>query len=99
MPSHNKPEAVLFDLDGTLVDTASEFVTVVQQMRRARNLEELADQSIRSVVSDGAAGLIALAFNCAPGTPGFDELRDEFLNAYEDQLGSPTRICECYCKN
>ena len=82
MPSHNKPEAVLFDLDGTLVDTASEFVTVVQQMRRARNLEELADQSIQSVVSDGAAGLIELAFNCAPEMPGFDELRDEFLNAY-----------------
>ena len=63
MPSHSKPEAVLFDLDGTLVDTASEFVTVVQQMRRARNLEELAVQSIQSLVYDGAACLIALAFN------------------------------------
>ena len=94
MPSHSKPEAVLFDLDGTLVDTASEFVTVVQKMRRARNLEELADQSIQSVVSDGAAGLIALAFNCTPGMPGFDELSDEFLNAYEDQLGSSAQPYE-----
>ena len=92
--SHSTPEAVLFDLDGTLVDTASEFVTVVQQMRRTRNLGELAEDSIRSAVSDGAAGLVSLALDCDPGIPGFDELRDEFLSAYEAQLGSSAQPYE-----
>jgi 2-phosphoglycolate phosphatase len=84
----SKPAAVLFDLDGTLVDTASEFVAVVQTMRRVRKLVDLPNASIRSVVSNGAAGMIELAFNCAPGMPEFEALRDEFLNTYEDQLGS-----------
>ena len=87
MPGPSKPEAVLFDLDGTLVDTASEFVSVVQQMRRTRHLADIAEDRIRSVVSNGAAGMIAAAFDCEPEMPEFDVLRDEFLNTYEQQLG------------
>lgn len=88
MPTPSKPEAVLFDLDGTLVDTASEFVAVIHQMRRARQLADLAEESIRAVVSNGAAGMIKVAFNSEPGMPEFEGLRDEFLNTYEHQLGS-----------
>lgn len=87
MPGPSKPEAVLFDLDGTLVDTASEFVSVVQQMRRTRHLADIAEDRIRAVVSNGAAGMIAAAFDCEPEMPEFDVLRDEFLNTYEQQLG------------
>jgi len=87
MPGPSKPEAVLFDLDGTLVDTASEFVSVVQQMRRTRHLADIAEDRIRTVVSNGAAGMIAAAFDCEPEMPEFDMLRDEFLNTYEQQLG------------
>ena len=94
MPTLSKPAAVLFDLDGTLVDTASEFVAVLQTMRHARKLVDLSDDSIRSVVSNGAAGMIELGFNCTQGMPEFETLRDEFLNNYEDQLGSSAQPYE-----
>ena len=88
MPTLSKPAAVLFDLDGTLVDTASEFVAVLQTMRHARKLVDLSDDSIRSVVSNGAAGMIELGFNCTQGMPEFETLRDE------DQLGSSAQPYE-----
>lgn len=94
MLTASRPQAILFDLDGTLVDTASEFVTVLQQMRRARHLEDIPDERIRAVVSNGAAGMIALAFNCTPDMPQFEALRDEFLDAYEHQLGSSAQPYE-----
>jgi len=52
--SANVPLAVLFDLDGTLIDTAPEFVAIGLQLRRAAGLPDIAPEAIRSSVSDGA---------------------------------------------
>ena len=57
------PESVLFDLDGTLVDTAGEFVAIVQAMRSERDLQPLDEHLIRRVVSNGANALVSLAFD------------------------------------
>ena len=55
------PLAVLFDLDGTLIDTAPEFVAIGLQLREAAGLPAIAPDAIRSSVSDGAMGMVAAA--------------------------------------
>ncbi len=86
-----RPEAVLFDLDGTLVDTAEEFELVLQAMRADRNLPPLLKQAIRASVSNGAAALVTLAFDCPADSTGHEELRQEFLDRYEKSLGLAAR--------
>lgn len=75
--------AVLFDMDGTLLDTAPDFVAVCQGMRAAHRLEPVDDQLIRDVVSGGARAMVAATFGIAPGAEGFEALRLEFLERYQ----------------
>ena len=81
------PDAVLFDLDGTLVDTADEFAAIVQAMRVDRGLAHLDRTLIRGVVSNGAGALVTLALGCEVDDPAHEALRQEFLDRYETQLG------------
>ncbi|HAQ73950.1 MAG TPA: phosphoglycolate phosphatase, partial [Pseudomonas sp.] len=55
--------AVLFDMDGTLLDTAPDFIAVAQAMRMARGLAPVADKQIRDVVSGGARAMVLAAFD------------------------------------
>lgn len=82
-----RPEAVLFDLDGTLVDTAEEFELVLQAMRADHNLPPLPREAIRASVSNGAAALVTLAFDCPASSTEHETLRQEFLDRYEKSLG------------
>lgn len=79
--------AVLFDLDGTLVDTAPDMVAVLQEMQRAHGLEPVAYGIARNCVSNGALGLLRLAF---PDEAAFFDspLHREYLDRYEG------RVCE-----
>ena len=52
--------AVLFDMDGTLLDTAPDFIAVCQGMRRDRGLPPIADQHIRDEISGGARAMVAV---------------------------------------
>ena len=79
--------AILFDLDGTLVDTSADFVVVVNNMRKADGMLPLADDAIRNTVSDGARALITLAYGMKEGDLGFEEKRQQLLNDYENELG------------
>ena len=74
--------AVLFDLDGTLVDTAPDMVGVLDELQRDEGLEPLDYDLARSHVSHGAAGLISLAF---PGVSHdeHERLRLGYLERYE----------------
>ena len=74
--------AVLFDMDGTLLDTAPDFIAVCQGMRRDRGLPPIADQHIRDEISGGARAMVAVTFSMDPESPGFEELRLEFLERY-----------------
>jgi phosphoglycolate phosphatase len=75
-------EAILFDLDGTLVDTAPDMVATLHGMQKDRGIAQLPYELARSHVSKGALGLLRLAFPEADSAQK-EELRQEFLDRYE----------------
>jgi 2-phosphoglycolate phosphatase len=77
---------VLFDLDGTLADTAPDLAGAINRMRVSRNLEALPLAELRPVASHGARGLIGRAFGVTPSDPEFEQLRQEFFGEYESAL-------------
>ena len=83
-----KLQAVIFDLDGTLVDTADEFVVVVQALRAEHGREPLPDQLIRSNVSNGARALTTLALDLQESAPEFENKRLRLLELYSEVLGT-----------
>jgi len=83
--------AVIFDLDGTLVDTASEFVVVVQALRAEYDLPPLEPARIRASVSNGARALVALALGTVETDPVFEGQRLRLLDLYSEVLGSTAR--------
>ena len=80
-------KAVLFDLDGTLVDTAPDLGYALNRQRIDRNLPVLPIDLIRVEASVGARGLLDLGFNIKPGDSGYEAMRNEFLNFYAERLG------------
>ena len=76
-------EVVLFDLDGTLIDSAPDLAGTANTMRLARGLSALPLAALRPMVGAGARGMLRLAFDVHPGEPRYDELRSEFLDTYE----------------
>ncbi len=83
---------VLFDLDGTLADTAPDLGFALNQQRLARGMPELPIEAVRSQASSGARGLLKIGFNIEPGQSGYDAMRDEFLDIYERNLSRSTRL-------
>lgn len=84
-------KAVIFDLDGTLLDTAPDFFTTVNQLRQEEGLEALPDDTIRRTVSNGARALVSMAFQLEFTAPGFDRLHKRLLAIYAEQLALSTR--------
>ncbi len=76
--------AVLFDLDGTLLDSAPDFVAVIDAMRAARELPPVEEARIRAVVSGGARAMVLAGFDIDPLSDEFEPLRLEFLERYLD---------------
>lgn len=74
--------AVLFDMDGTLLDTAPDFIAVCQAMRAARDLAPLDDKLIRDQISGGARAMVAATFAMDSEAEDFEALRLEFLERY-----------------
>ncbi|MBV8604622.1 MAG: phosphoglycolate phosphatase [Pelomonas sp.] len=84
--------AVLFDLDGTLVDSAPDLAGAANEMLGARGLEPMPYAQLRGHAGSGARGMVGQAFGCAPGQPGYEALKDEFLARYEQRLLRLTRV-------
>lgn len=84
------PEAVLFDLDGTLLDTAPDFIRVVNQQRLLHNQDALAPHLIRETVSNGARALIKLAFDLEIDDDDFINKHTELLALYEESIAEET---------
>jgi phosphoglycolate phosphatase len=79
-------EAVLFDLDGTLADTAPDMARTVNLMRERRGLAPVASEKVRPHVSKGARGMICSAFQITVEDPGYAAMRAEFLDIYAGNL-------------
>jgi len=79
-------ESVLFDLDGTLVDTAPDFIYVLNLLLEENNKAPLPAELIRAHVSDGTAALVAMAFQVDRQDPGLEPLRQRLLTLYEANL-------------
>jgi 2-phosphoglycolate phosphatase len=78
--------AVLFDLDGTLVDTAPDLGHALNLQRERHGLPPLAEAVIRPQASHGARGLLAVGFDLQPDAPSFARMREEFLQLYADNI-------------
>jgi len=85
-------QAVLFDLDGTLADTAPDLAAAVNKMRHERGLEMVPLDDLRPLASAGARGLIGGAFGIGPEHPEFAAMREEFLANYEADLCIETTL-------
>ena len=83
---------VLFDLDGTLVDSAADLGHAANQMRMSRGLAELPLHLYRARAGSGARGMLAVAFSVTSDSPKYEALRDEFLDVYETYLLKTTRM-------
>lgn len=84
-------EAVLFDLDGTLIDTAPDFTAVLNRMLGSRGRAPLPHTTVRQAVSQGARAVVALGFpEYAIENPEFEVLRQEFLSEYRQHLADET---------
>ena len=84
-------DAVLFDLDGTLVDTAPDMVRVLQDMQIARDREPVAYETGRRYVSNGAIGLLRLGFPGEDIDFG-DAMHHEYLERYAEMICEESRI-------
>ena len=84
--------AVLFDLDGTLIDSAPDLAGASNDMRLARGLPALPYERFRPMVGSGARGMVGAAFGVGPEEAGFQALRDEFLSRYELRMTQDTRV-------
>ena len=76
-------QAVLFDLDGTLIDSAPDLGAAVDKMRVDRGLPSLPLERYRPMAGAGARGMIGEAFGLTPDHPDFPSLREEFFANYE----------------
>jgi len=85
-------KAVLFDLDGTLLDTAVDFTAVLNAMLSERELAPQSYDEVRKRVSDGARAVVSLGFQQQEGEAGFQALLDEFLDRYLVQLAVSTTL-------
>ena len=83
--------AVLFDLDGTLLDTAPDMADALNTLRVAEGLDRIPFERIRPLVSHGAPRLIRFAFD-EPEGARYEALRMRFLEIYSGALAVRTRL-------
>jgi N-acetyl-D-muramate 6-phosphate phosphatase len=84
--------AVLFDLDGTLVDTAPDLAHAANEVRAELSLPPLPLAHYRPVASAGARGLLKAGLDMDPHHPDFPGHRDRFLQHYRDHLSRASRL-------
>ncbi len=83
-------QAVLFDLDGTLIDSAPDLGAAVDKMRVARGMSSLPLSHYRPMAGAGARGMIGLAFGWTPDHPDYEQLKEEFFVNYESCMTERT---------
>jgi phosphoglycolate phosphatase len=84
--------AVLFDLDGTLADTAPDLAAALNRLRADQGLGPLPLEQVRPFASAGARGLVHAGFGVKPGDGEYDALREAFLEFYRERPCVETRL-------
>ena len=79
-------KAILFDLDGTLLDSAPDFIHSLNTLLERNGKTKLPNDLIRQNVSDGTIKLIEIGFKIKPSDDDFDDLRRQLLDLYDDNL-------------
>lgn len=82
--------AVLFDLDGTLIDSAPDLGAAADRMRVARGMSSLPLESYRHMAGAGARGMLGIAFGLRPEDAGYNDMREEFFRNYESCMTERT---------
>ena len=90
MPTLPSPQALLFDLDGTLLDTAPDMAAALNRLRAEQGHEPMPFDAIRPHVSNGARGLLAIGLGITPEAADYDRLRERFLDLYATDLAVHT---------
>ena len=85
-------QAVLFDLDGTLADTAPDLAAALNRLRAEQGLEPLPLEDVRPFASAGARGLVHVGFDAKPGDSEYEALREAFLEFYRERTCVETRL-------
>jgi N-acetyl-D-muramate 6-phosphate phosphatase len=88
-----RPElrAVLFDLDGTLIDSAPDLGAAADKMRTDRGMPSLPLELYRPMAGAGARGMLGIAFDMAPDHADYGPMRDEFFTTYENCMTQRTK--------
>ena len=86
------PRAILFDLDGTLADTAPDLAAAINLLRARAGLAPTPYDILRPTASAGARGMIGASYGVQPGESGYEALKDGFLNNYEAALAVESRL-------
>nr|WP_217343962.1 HAD-IA family hydrolase [Noviherbaspirillum sp. L7-7A]MBV0878056.1 HAD-IA family hydrolase [Noviherbaspirillum sp. L7-7A] len=87
-----QPQAILFDLDGTLADTAPDLAQALNKLRLERGLQPAPYESLRPYASAGARGLIGAGLGLTPEAAEYEALRIAFLNNYEAAIAVHSRL-------
>jgi 2-phosphoglycolate phosphatase len=92
-PTNNLIKAVLFDLDGTLLDTAQDFHESLNELRAEEGLPPLTFETVRAQVSHGGHALVRLGFGVLDAD-AHEAMRTRLLNIYRKRLAKHTRLFE-----
>ena len=87
-----QPQAILFDLDGTLADTAPDLAQALNKLRLERGMAPAPYESLRPYASAGARGLIGAGLGLTPEAAEYEALRVAFLNNYEAAMAVHSRL-------
>lgn len=87
---NNSPQGILFDLDGTLLDTANDLGAALNHVLNQHQLPTVHRSAYRPIASDGAKGLLELGFAEKIHQYNFDELRHQFLEYYRHNIAVNT---------
>ncbi len=89
-PRFGDVQAVLFDLDGTLIDSAPDLGAAADKMRTDRGMPSLPLERYRHLAGSGARGMLSIAFDIVPDHPDFPAMREEFFVNYENCMTERT---------
>lgn len=89
-----RPQAVLFDLDGTFADTAPDLGAALNRLREEAGMPPVPLETLRPFVSQGVRGMLHIGFGMRPEDAGYRERYDRFLVHYQRDLCNGTRLFE-----